>query len=98
LKEAPVFLEKIFGKEYFMELASTKITLSEHPDFYEAAATKACRISIMIGDVLQYSQMANILQQLSELNSPWNCPHGRPTLIFLSSFNQLNRQNLCPTK
>jgi DNA mismatch repair ATPase MutL len=65
LKEVPILWEKVYGKEYFMELATSKICLSEHPHFYEAAASRACKISIMIGDVLQFSQMQKILNQLA---------------------------------
>ena len=36
-----------------MELVSTKKRLSEHPDYYSAAATKACRTAVMVGDVLE---------------------------------------------
>ena len=36
-----------------MELVSTKKRLSEHPDYYSAAATKACRTDVMVGDVLE---------------------------------------------
>jgi DNA mismatch repair protein MutL len=86
LKEVPVLLEKMFGKEYFMELASGKISLGEHPHFSGAAASKACKTAIKIGDVLQVTQMRTILHQLAQLNSPWNCPHGRPTLIYVDSF------------
>lgn len=44
-----------------MELVSTKKRLSEHPDYYSAAATKACRTAVMVGDVLQHSQMKGIV-------------------------------------
>lgn len=35
----------------------------------------------MIGDNLLFKEMEKLVNCLSELESPWNCPHGRPTLI-----------------
>ena len=40
-------------------------------------ASRACRSSIMIGTHLSKSQMERVLARLSELQAPWNCPHGR---------------------
>ena len=47
-------------------------------------ASRACRSSIMIGKALDKAAMTRILQHLSELESPWNCPHGRPTMRHLA--------------
>ncbi|KAL3701529.1 hypothetical protein R1sor_019551 [Riccia sorocarpa] len=46
-------------------------------------ASRACRSSTMIGDSLSRKEMERILSHLSELDSPWNCPHGRPTMRHL---------------
>ena len=46
-------------------------------------ATKACRMSIMIGVTLDKSRMEQILSDMSKILSPWNCPHGRPTMRLL---------------
>ena len=44
-------------------------------------ASKACRSSIMVGDSLSNKNMENIVHTLANLQSPWNCPHGRPTML-----------------
>lgn len=46
-------------------------------------AMRACRSSIMIGKTLSKSQMAKVVQNMGELDKPWNCPHGRPTMRHL---------------
>ena len=46
-------------------------------------ASRACRSSIMIGQNLEKKTMYNILQNLTTLDAPWNCPHGRPTMRHL---------------
>lgn len=46
-------------------------------------AMRACRSSIMIGKHLSKPQMAKIVKNMGELDKPWNCPHGRPTMRHL---------------
>ncbi|KAG9257550.1 uncharacterized protein F5Z01DRAFT_718418 [Emericellopsis atlantica] len=46
-------------------------------------AMRACRSSIMIGKALTRSQMSNVVGHMGELDKPWNCPHGRPTMRHL---------------
>ncbi|KAJ1923926.1 ATP-binding mismatch repair protein [Tieghemiomyces parasiticus] len=46
-------------------------------------ASRACRKSIMIGDVLSAIQMRKVVNNLSTIQQPWNCPHGRPTMRHL---------------
>jgi hypothetical protein len=43
-------------------------------------AMRACRGSIMIGKALSRAQMQQTVSRLADLDSPWNCPHGRPTM------------------
>ncbi|KAM3505513.1 hypothetical protein MY11210_007929 [Beauveria gryllotalpidicola] len=46
-------------------------------------AMRACRSSVMIGKALTTSQMYGLVRHLGELDKPWNCPHGRPTMRHL---------------
>ncbi|KHJ32093.1 putative dna mismatch repair protein [Erysiphe necator] len=46
-------------------------------------AMRACRSSIMIGKTLTQKQMKKVVLNLGELDKPWNCPHGRPTMRHL---------------
>ena len=48
-------------------------------------AMRACRSSIMIGKALSRRQMATVLAHMGEMDKPWNCPHGRPTMRHLCS-------------
>lgn len=50
-------------------------------------AMRACRGSIMIGKTLSARQMADILKHMGEIEKPWNCPHGRPTMRHLTSLD-----------
>lgn len=54
-------------------------------------ASRACRSSVMIGDPLGRNEMQKILEHLAELKSPWNCPHGRPTMRHLVDLTTIKR-------
>ncbi|KAL3648019.1 hypothetical protein CASFOL_008987 [Castilleja foliolosa] len=55
-------------------------------------ASRACRSSIMIGDSLGRNEMQKILEHLSGLKSPWNCPHGRPTMRHLVDLRTVRKR------
>ncbi|XP_050366193.1 DNA mismatch repair protein PMS1 isoform X2 [Argentina anserina] len=54
-------------------------------------ASRACRSSVMIGDALGKNEMRKILEHLVGLKSPWNCPHGRPTMRHLIDLKTIHR-------
>jgi DNA mismatch repair protein PMS2 len=46
-------------------------------------ASRACRSSIMIGKTLRAAQMEKVVRHMGEMDKPWSCPHGRPTMRHL---------------
>ncbi|XP_050582863.1 mismatch repair endonuclease PMS2 isoform X3 [Bombus affinis] len=50
-------------------------------------ASKACRKAVMIGMALNNNDMHKLITQMAEMENPWNCPHGRPTIRHLLSLN-----------
>jgi DNA mismatch repair protein PMS2 len=46
-------------------------------------AMRACRSSIMVGRNLTKKQMDKVVKHMGEIDKPWNCPHGRPTMRHL---------------
>lgn len=57
-------------------------------------ASRACRTSIMIGQPLTKARMQSVVKNLSSLDKPWNCPHGRPTMRHLIELQQIPRFDL----
>jgi DNA mismatch repair protein PMS2 len=55
-------------------------------------AMRACRSSVMIGKALPQKQMEKLVRHMGELDKPWNCPHGRPTMRHLCSLGGLNEK------
>ncbi|KAJ9543345.1 hypothetical protein OSB04_023052 [Centaurea solstitialis] len=56
-------------------------------------ASRACRSSVMVGDPLGRNEMQKIVEHLMGLRSPWNCPHGRPTMRHLVDLTSLHKQS-----
>ncbi|XP_049861028.1 mismatch repair endonuclease PMS2 isoform X2 [Schistocerca gregaria] len=50
-------------------------------------ASRACRKAVMIGTDLSLVEMRRIVDHMGEMDSPWNCPHGRPTMRHLVNFS-----------
>jgi len=56
-----------------------------------AAQSLACHGAIRAGQTLDSSEMAGLVKQLGRTSQPRTCPHGRPTMIHLSS-QQLKKE------
>eukprot|EP00062_Callorhinchus_milii_P008972 gi/632952705/ref/XP_007891996.1/ PREDICTED: mismatch repair endonuclease PMS2 [Callorhinchus milii] len=53
-------------------------------------ASRACRKSVMIGTALQMSEMKKLITHMGEIEHPWNCPHGRPTMRHLANLDMIS--------
>lgn len=49
-------------------------------------AKKACTNSIKAGDILHDLEVKSLLDQLSNTDNPYTCPHGRPTIIKMTKY------------
>lgn len=47
-------------------------------------ATLACGLSVKLGDRLTASEALALWRNLLECESPWSCPHGRPTVLSIT--------------
>ena len=47
----------------------------------------------MIGKALDAKTMRRVLDNLSDLQAPWNCPHGRPTMRHLADMRKLRKRS-----
>jgi DNA mismatch repair protein MutL len=54
-------------------------------------ATKACKASIKGGQKISYEEVDSLINQLMECDSPFTCPHGRPTLISMTK-NEIEKK------
>ena len=52
-------------------------------------ANRACRGSIMIGTALSQKEMEAIVKRLADVDNPWSCPHGRPTMRHVKDLTEI---------
>jgi DNA mismatch repair protein MutL len=57
----------------------------------KAAVSIACHGAVRSGQRLSDDEMRELVRQLERGDNPHTCPHGRPTMIHLSS-GQLERE------
>ena len=51
------------------------------------AATLACKASIKANTNISLNEMEELINDLRKCNNPFNCPHGRPTVIYYSNYD-----------
>ena len=52
----------------------------------EKIASMACKAAVKGNNRLTKEEMVALIDQLLELENPYNCPHGRPTIISMSKY------------
>ena len=50
----------------------------------EKIASMACKAAVKGNQSINHAEMKELLDQLFELENPYHCPHGRPTIITMS--------------
>ena len=79
----------IAGRDLADELRSFLARLGDErrvtDPFERAAATIACHSSVRAGTALSLEEMRALVRDLEATDAPRTCPHGRPTLVYLSS-------------
>lgn len=77
-------------KNLIDRLLATEVTeknesaLAVDESLFESLASEACHSAIRAGDALEPIEARAILGRLFECTHPWNCPHGRPTVVRLA--------------
>jgi DNA mismatch repair protein MutL len=61
--------------------SSQSRTLSIDEEIFERLASEACHSAVRAGDRLEPLEATTLVDSLFACAHPWNCPHGRPTLV-----------------
>ncbi len=86
LRAVPAMLSARAPDRAFLDILDSLIDPSiPYESDERSAASIACHSAIRAGDVLQQELMEEVVRLLEQAESPHTCPHGRPTLVHLSS-------------
>ena len=80
------WLDQVIEELSSLSTKSSSLRLSE-----DAIATTACRASVKSNDVLSIPELQGLLKDLFACEMPYCCPHGRPTLVQIST-SELERK------
>lgn len=89
IKEHPTWLLKGYEEEAIKKIIDLIVHFEKDftiEKFNEAMATMlSCKLSIKANQNITLEEMENLINDLRKCKNPFNCPHGRPTLIFYSN-------------
>ncbi|XP_018024743.1 mismatch repair endonuclease PMS2 isoform X1 [Hyalella azteca] len=98
LKSVPQSRNWTFGKddidELIFMLSDSHGAMCRPSRVRAMFASRACRKSIMVGTALSKNQMRDLVDHMGQIEQPWNCPHGRPTVRHLINLDMLSVSKL----
>lgn len=85
----PDNLFNIDMKDLFIEMLDdfSNSTGRQTPDIItEKVASMSCKAAVKGNDKLTLPEINKLIDELLSLDNPYNCPHGRPTIISMSKY------------
>ena len=79
-------MEETLLKQIFDMLIEDSVKFDKMKFLKRVAQTTACKMSIRAHEVISLDQARELLKQLFECENPYNCAHGRPTIIHYSEY------------
>ena len=67
------------------EMGQIKSSLSSEM-LLDRIATAACKAAVKGGNRISFAEANALIDELLSLDNPYNCPHGRPTIISMSRY------------
>lgn len=86
----PDNLYNLSAKELFIEmidsLSGINNSINETDMILDKIATMSCKAAVKGNNKLSYQEMEALFKELITLDNPYNCPHGRPTIVSMSKY------------
>jgi DNA mismatch repair protein MutL len=89
VRGVPDNLFSIAKKELLMEMLDSlaEDTLTGNPDMiYEKVASMSCKAAVKGNHSMSAAEADHLIDSLLDLENPYACPHGRPTIISMSKY------------
>lgn len=89
VRGVPANLLSIAKKDLLIEMIDglSDDVSTHNPDIiYERVATMSCKAAVKGGNRLSTAEANELIDQLLNLENPYACPHGRPTIISMSRY------------
>ncbi len=89
VRGVPDNLFSIARKELLMDMLDSlaEDTLTGSPELvYEKVASMSCKAAVKGSHAMSAAEADRLVDQLLDLENPYACPHGRPTIISMSKY------------
>ncbi len=85
----PADLPGIANSDLFIEILDSLLDdsrLKEPEMIREKVASMSCKAAVKGNNKLSFEEISKLINDLLSLDNPYNCPHGRPTIISMSKY------------
>ena len=89
VRAVPANLFSIAKKELLLEMIdglSEDMSIHNPDIIYEKIASMSCKAAVKGRHAMSAAEADRLIDQLLELENPYACPHGRPTIISMSRY------------
>lgn len=89
IRAVPQDLFGMTGEAFFIEILDhleEDITSKTPEVLLDKMATMACKAAVKGNQQLSFLEASALIDELLELDNPYNCPHGRPTIISMTKY------------
>lgn len=90
LRAVPDELLGLADKELFLELLDSLAGQAEAADIQmidDRIASMSCKAAVKGNQRLSAQEVHQLIDELMSLENPYNCPHGRPTIISMTRYD-----------
>ncbi len=87
LRSVPVDLYGCDGREMFLEVLdqlSSGTAFGNIRVIEEKIASMSCKAAVKGNSLLSFAEAEALIDELLTLENPYNCPHGRPTIVTMT--------------
>ena len=90
IRSVPYDLYGLDEKQVFLEVLDELADIGKSANvpevFSDHIATMACKAAVKGNNSMTKEELWSLLCQLLTLDNPYNCPHGRPTIVTMSKY------------
>lgn len=88
IRSVPFVFESVNSPAFFMDILENVKNIGKNMDnmtdiYEEKIISMSCKSAVKANDKLSYMDAKALIEKLTKLENPFNCPHGRPTIIEL---------------
>ncbi len=89
VRSVPLDLYGQNEKDMFLSLLDelcTDVPKGKQELIYEKMASMACKAAVKGNNKMSMDEVKALITEMMELDNPYNCPHGRPTIISMTKY------------